>query len=93
MSTAKISPLYLEIGKALAEQLVIEYAQTQPGAVIALTALDNIMKAQAAVAAHNAIIVRAQKEGWSETDPRWDAPLAEQQSRMDVENARHDGFE
>ncbi len=87
-----ISPLYLEIGKGLAEQLALAYAASNPGAALALTAFNNIMAAQAAIVAHNAIIVRAQGEGWTDTDPRWDAPLAEQQSRMDAENARHDAM-
>lgn len=87
-----ISPLYLEIGKGLAEQLALAYAATNPGAALALTAFNNIMAAQAAVANHNTIIVQAQSEGWADTDPRWEQPLAEQQSRMDAENARHDAM-
>lgn len=87
-----ISPLYLEIGRQLAEQLALSYASVNPGAALALTAVKSIMDAQAAVAAHNAIIVQAQTEGWTETDSRWDAPLAEQQARMDAENARHDAM-
>lgn len=93
MNTAtNISPLYLEIGKQLAGQLAMAYAATNPGAALALTAVNAIMAAQSAVAQHNKIIGQAQAEGWGEDDPRWDAPLAEQQSRMDAENARHDAF-
>lgn len=95
MTTEKsgISPLYWEIGKQLAESLVLQYATVSPGVSIAVTVAKSIMDAQAAIAAHNAIIVRAQAEGWADDDERWDAPLAEQQDRMDVENRRHDSFD
>lgn len=89
MTTAKISPLYLEIGKQLAQQLALAYAAINPGAALAMTAVNAIMTAQAAIVQHNKIITQAQAEAWTEEDPRWDAPLAEQQARMDAENARH----
>ena len=85
-----ISPLYLEIGKQLALGLAASYAQINPGAAAALTLVNTIMAQQAAIAKHNTIIVQAQTEKWSDTDPRWDAVLKEQQSRMDAINARHD---
>lgn len=89
---AQISPLYLEIGKGLAEQLVVAYAQADPRVALGVTVVKTIMDAQAAVAAHNTLLVQAQSEGWLDTDPRWDAPLADQQARMDAENARHDAL-
>lgn len=85
-----ISPLALQIGEQLALNLAATYAQTDPRAATGLAIVNTILSAQAAIVAHNAVISQAQSEGWTETDPRWDAPLAEQQSRMDVENARHD---
>jgi hypothetical protein len=88
-----VSPLYLEIGKALALNLAAQYASTNPGVSAGLAVVNSIMQAQAAVVAHNAINVKAQAEGWADTDPRWDAPLAEQQARMDVVNKRLDDLE
>ena len=87
-----ISPLYLQIGKQLAEQMALAYAQTNPGAALALAAFNAIMAAQAAIVAHNKLVMQAQAENWLDTDPRWDQPLAEQQARMDAENARHDAM-
>lgn len=87
-----ISPLYFQIGKQLAVNLATAYAQTDPRVALGVTVVNTILQAQAAVVAHNAILVKAQSEEWTDTDPRWDAVLAEQQSRMDAENARHDGM-
>lgn len=88
-----MSPLALSIGKELALQLLVAYATAKPQVATGLVIVQDILKARAAMAEHDRVVDQAQAEGWSDTDPRWDAPLAEQQARMDAVNARHDARE
>lgn len=81
-----ISPLYFEIGKELATTLALSYAAADPRAALTVTAIKTVLAAQAAVAAHDSILAKAQTEGWSDTDARWDAVLDAQQVRMDAVN-------